>query len=259
MALGKRRTAFYLLLFLALNIYSISCRAAEQPAATVHTATEPARYLIKRTTGPITIDSRPDEDAWARADTAEINQFPWTQHEFYPKTTVKALYDDARLYLLFECQEKYIHASHTEPQSAVFRDNCVELFASPSSDLSKPYLNFEFNCLGTILLQCGYQISDRTNASLEEIAQIECKATFEEPVEQQDESVKTWYLEAAIPFSLFTEYTGAPGPRSGDVWRGNFNKCAVSTREKHWATWSRVGTPKPHFHKSEYFGQLAFE
>jgi len=222
-------------------------------------ATAPARYLIRRTALPIEIDSLPDDAAWAWAERAEIDQFPWTRHEFYPQTIVRALYDDAHLYLLFECREKYIYASRTEPQSAVFRDNCVELFANPGEDLSRPYLNFEFNCLAALLLQCGHEISGRINAASGAVAQVRCKATFEEPVDLQDESVKTWYLEAAIPFSLFVEMAGAEPPRSGSVWRGNFNKCATSTREKHWATWARVGTPKPHFHKPEYFGQLVFE
>lgn len=236
--------------------------AAEVPQpnpAVPRGATEAARYLVKKTSGPIRINGSPNDEAWAKADAAQIDQFPWTEHEFYPETTVKVLHDDTHLYLLFECWEKYIHATHTADLSQVFQDNCVELFVSPSRDLSKPYLNFEFNCLGALLLQRGFEIGGRTNASPETVGRIKRKATFEEPIDRQDESLKVWFLEAAIPLSLITEMADGHSPRPGTVWRANFNKCSTSTKEKHWATWSRVGTPRPHFHKSEFFGELIFE
>ena len=167
--LRMRTVAF---LWMTLLSLSVAAEVAQQHPAVHRGATDAARYPGKKTPGPVRIDALPDDEAWAQADVAQIDQFPWTEHEFYPETTVKVVYDDTHLYLLFECWEKYLHATHAADLSQVFRDNCVELFVSPSRDLSKPYLNFEFNCLGALLLQQGFEIGGRTTASPETVSQI---------------------------------------------------------------------------------------
>jgi hypothetical protein len=205
------------------------------------------------------LDTPPGPVDWAETDIAEIKEFTWTDHTFPPETKVRMLYDDSRLYLRFDCREKYIHITRTEHLSQVWKDNCVEFFVSPGHDLSKPYFNFEFNALGFIQLSSGFKAPDRSNVSLDDIKEIKCKTSFKEPVVDEEETIKEWYLEAAIPFSLIEKYAEVEKPIPGTVWRANFNKCAEDTKEPHWATWAPVDSPTPMFHLPEFFGELVFE
>ena len=217
------------------------------------------KYVVRRTAGSIEVDAQPEEAPWESAPIARIDQFPWQKLDYLPKSEVRVLYDDAHLYLLFSCVERYIKATHVGHQTEVWLDNCVELFTSPSPDLSEPYFNFEFNCLGSILLGVGKERIGRVPVSVKEIEGIACKATFQEPVDLQDESEKTWYLEVAIPFALISRHSGAAAPQPGTVWRANFNKCSESTKAIHHATWAKVETKDPDFHRPEFFGELVFE
>ena len=217
------------------------------------------KCFVKRATGPIQVDAKPDDLAWKPAHVAKIDQYSWQELEYYPETEVRFLYDDDNLYLLFTCTEKYIKATHVGHQTEVWLDNCVELFTSPSPDLSEPYFNFEFNCLGYILLGVGKERIGRIPVSVKELEEVHCQATYSEPVDLQDEAEKTWYLEVAIPFALISRHSGAGAPRSGTVWRANFNKCSESTIVVHHATWAPVKTKEPDFHRPDFFGEMVFE
>lgn len=217
------------------------------------------KYLIKKAPSPIRVDANPDDSAWKTAQIGRIDQFPWQELDYYPRTEFRLLYDEENLNLLFTCFEKYIKATHVGHQSEVWMDNCVELFASPSPDLSEPYFNFEFNCLGYILLGVGKERIGRIPVSVKELAEIKCETTYSEPLDLQDEVEKAWHLEAAIPFELISRHCGAGVPSSGTVWRGNLNKCSESTKIVHHATWAKVGTKSPDFHRPDFFGELVFE
>ncbi|MCG3199344.1 MAG: hypothetical protein GHCLOJNM_03858 [bacterium] len=197
-------------------------------------------------------------EGWAAAEVALIAHFPWTTHNPRPVTEVRLLYDPTNLYARFDCTEKYVHAEHTEDQSEVWKDNCVELFVSPSSDLSASYFNFEFNCLGKLLLAVGHGREGRVAVPRGDLLAVRRECSYKKPVDLQDESLKHWFLAAAIPFELLHRYSGTPAPGSGTVWRANFNKCAESVKEPHWGTWAPVDTVTPDFHQPKFFGELHF-
>lgn len=197
-------------------------------------------------------------EGWAAAETALIDHFPWTTHNPRPVTEVRLLYDPTSLYVRFDCTEKYLHADHVEDQSEVWRDNCVELFVNPSSDLAASYFNFEFNCLGALLLGFGQGRQGRIAIPRGDLPAVRRESTHTRPVDHQDENLKHWSLAAAIPFELLHRYSGAPAPKSGTVWRANFNKCAESVKEPHWGTWAPVDTELPDFHQPGFFSELCF-
>ena len=70
---------------------------------------------------------------------------------------------------------------------------------------------------------------------------------------------KTGYIvEYAAPLELFLKYSGCSLPKKGTVWRSNFYKCGVDTPEPSWGVWSEGLSPKPDYHRPEYFGELVF-
>ena len=44
----------------------------------------------------------------------------------------------------------------------------------------------------------------------------------------------------------------------GKTFRANFYKCGDMLSVPHYVTWNPVGTPKPDYHRPEYFGELKF-
>ena len=127
------------------------------------------KYKVSKTPEPPRIDALPSDPAWKSAQVARIDQYSWQKLDYTPTTDFRLLYDTTNLYLLFKCVEKYIKATHVGDQTEVWLDNCVELFTSPSPDLSEPYFNFEFNCLGSILLGVGRERIGRLPVSVKEI------------------------------------------------------------------------------------------
>lgn len=216
-------------------------------------------YRVRKIDRAITIGDVSNLEAWSLAETAPVQIFPWTTHDSYPETSARVLYCDASLYLFFECREKYLFARQMEHQGPVCRDNCVEFFFRPHDTGTGPYFNFEFNCLGTMLVACGTGRQERKFAPAHALESIRLRAPFSEPVDLQDETTKSWSLEVAIPFELLAECGGVTPPGPGTVWAGNFYKCSEDSKDPHWACWNPVQTEKPDFHRPEFFGKLLFE
>ena len=151
-----------------------------------------------------------------------------------------------------------MNTTHVGHQSEVWKDNCVEWFVRPGKGPDIPYFNFEFNCLGYILLACGRGREKRQPVPIEEIARIEVRTTHHEPVVDETEGIKEWFLEAAIPVSILLDRAEGERPAAGVVWQGNFNKCTQETPVPHWGTWNPVETEHPDFHRPEFFGDILF-
>jgi hypothetical protein len=90
-----------------------------------------------------------DSPAWKQAERAELTHFRPEGSDHRPKTSAKLLYDRTGIFGLFRVQDRYVRSVHTEYQSPVYRDSCVEFFIQPKPH--KGYFNFEFNCGGALL------------------------------------------------------------------------------------------------------------
>jgi hypothetical protein len=200
----------------------------------------------------------PSEKYWAKASVAHIDQHHWTDHEFHPKCEVRGLYSPENLFLHFHSEEKEFATTRTEEGGEVWKDNCVEFFVSPSEDLSLPYLNFEFNMIGVLLLGVGGNREQRRKLSAAEMKPILRKADYSEPIRKISQSPMTWRLQAVIPLGFLHEQTGCPLPKPGTVWRANFNNCAADVPHPYYGNWNPIGTENPDFHRPEFFGKIVF-
>jgi hypothetical protein len=143
----------------------------------------------------------------------------------------------------------------------VWKDSCVEFFVEPKPGCG--YFNFEFNCGGAFLVN---HIVDPTRTAdgfkqftrlLEAVArQVQVCPSLPPVVEPEMTEAVTWTLEFVVPFALFEAYVGALGAMAGQVWRGNFYKCAEENSHPHWAAWSPVD--EFNFHRPHCFGGLHF-
>ena len=77
------------------------------------------------------MDGRLDEPAWVGAPAVGHFKFAWWQEGDKEQTVAKLLWDDDHLYVAFICQDAHIWAEHTRRDSAVYRDDCVQVFLDP--------------------------------------------------------------------------------------------------------------------------------
>jgi len=189
--------------------------------------------------------------------------YSWEMFPYRPEAKFRIAYDDASIYLQYQAHEKYLLAKCDLNDDACWpsNDSCVEFFVSPTSD--NHYINFEFSCIGYCLIQTGERDPEnpqppmeRTRFPLKITKQVKRESTLGDQTFEHKEGDFSWTLTVAIPLSLITEKDGST--LSGKTWKANFYKCGDKTPVPHFVSWSPVLTPKPDFHRPEYFGTLLF-
>ncbi len=220
------------------------------------------KYIIHKTEITPSFAGEWDNPIWQQAQTLRVEHFHLQSSSHHPQTQAKVLYDDDNLYVLFRVDDQYVRAMHTDYQELVCQDSCVEFFVQP--DPQQGYLNFEINCIGTMLL---YYIEDATRTAdgfekytpaPQELAQtMTIFHSIPGSVAEEITTPTTWYLEYNIPFTLLEAYLRPLHRAAGTTWRGNFFKCADHCSHPHWASWSPIGAAL-NFHQPQYFGILEF-
>jgi hypothetical protein len=208
------------------------------------------------------LTARWDDQPWRDLTPVEISHVHHQSSDHHPHTRAKLCYDAADLYVLFLVDDRYVVSRHTAPGSAVYEDSCVEAFLQPGDGTG--YINFEMNAGGTILAS---HITDpkRIRGGFaafrlippEKLQQVQISSTLPRIVLPEIAAPTQWQLSARLPFSLITEFTSAPPPGPGTLWRGNFFKCADKSSHPHWASWSPVAE-ELNFHRPDCFGTLRF-
>jgi hypothetical protein len=226
---------------------------AVRPAA----ADELPTYTIRRAAMPIVVDGRLDEPAWLAAPDVGRFQFPWWTSGKQEQTLARLLYDDHNLYVAYLCQDAHISAEHKERDSAVYRDDCVEIFVAPDPDRPAAYINIEMNAAGAFLDQfrtgvAGEPVQGDWNAKGVRIATKIAGTLNDDSDEDQH-----WVLEAAIPLDNFAMLAKQTPPQPADRWRVGLNRCGGNTNPQY-SQWSSSNTPKPAFHVPERFGTVIF-
>jgi hypothetical protein len=218
------------------------------------------RYCVQRVESDFEVDGALAKPVWDGAARAGIDQYPWRQpaDPAPPLAEARLLYSRETLYVRFHAWERSLVARAVEYQSQVCADSCVEFFVSTGG---ADYLNFETNCIGTLLLfRCGphRQFSPIAAGKVGGIRIATSLPKGRAIAGPEPGPAEGYVVEYSIPFAFFQEQTGCPVPQSGTVWRCNFYKCCDQGPEPAWGTWSPVGTPRPDFHRPEYFGELVF-
>ena len=142
-----------------------------------------------------------------------------------------------------------LRARNTADNGRQWEDSCVEVFIQDPD--GAPYYNFEINALGKVLACKGPERHNRTPRPAEEMEQI-LRFTQMEGGPLEQEGIHTWRVGVVIPFRLL----GIDPERLPRSIRANFYKCGDKTAHPHFLSWSPVETPKPDFHRPEFFGEL---
>ncbi len=226
------------------------------------TPTNEEEYVIHRAAAAPTFDADWNNPFWSTGETLEIKHFRPEGSDHRPPTFARLLYDANGIHGIFQAHDRYVRCVRTNYLDEVWKDSCVEFFAQPRED--RGYFNFEFNCGGAFL--CNHILNpERTTDGFKEFTKVPAEIgrtirvwpSLPRRIEQEITDPVVWTLRFFIPFSLFERCLGPLGDPAGQVWRGNFFKCADESSHPHWGSWMHVDTFN--FHRPGCFGRIRFE
>jgi Carbohydrate-binding family 9 len=219
----------------------------------------PMTYTIRPATAAPPLQPEWSDPAWQQAETLEIRHFRPEGSDHRPRTTARVLYDAGGLHGIFRVEDRYVRCLRTEYHQEIWKDSCVEFFAEPKP--GRGYFNFEFNCGGAFL--CSHIVNpERTPDGFKQFTKlppsvgrtIQARSSLPQRIDEEIVQPVVWTLRFFIPFALFGGYIGPVAGKPGEVWRGNFYKCADESSHPHWGSWAPVD--QFNFHRPGCFGTI---
>ncbi len=203
------------------------------------------------------VDAGPDEKRRALRELPEVelSHALWTPRPRGLKVTVRLAHDGRRLMILYAVIEPATRAKYTRDQDPVYTDSCVEFFFAPGP--GRPYCNFEWNAIGTMLASCGVSRRNRRRLDQNDLARVErIPSLGREPIELRTR-LNSWELLVTIPADLIAAI-GDAAPLSGCQIIANFCKCGDELPEPHYLSCAWIDTVRPDFHRPEFFRPVKF-
>ncbi|HVT95044.1 MAG TPA: carbohydrate-binding family 9-like protein [Bryobacteraceae bacterium] len=213
-------------------------------------------YTIERAGSPIEIDADLRDPAWRSASPVSPFHFNWWKGGEKEETTVRMLWDDENLYVSYYCRDKHISAYERRRHGPVSKDDCVEIFLSPSPANVHNYYTFEINAIGTMLNRC--RTSWWRGPPTWEPEGVRYRTSLQ-GLARKDESAGDdhWTVEIAIPFRNFAHDAAHVPPHPGDVWRLNLFRTGGITNAQS-SSWSPIPSHIQTFHTPDAFGYVRF-
>lgn len=214
-------------------------------------------YTIKKSSTPLVPGADPSAPQWKKGEFLTLGHVFDQSSSHKPKTQVRLLHDDRSIAGLFQVCDRYVIGKATADQQPVCKDSCVEFFFQVQGD--ERYFNLEMSCTGRILL---YHVRDCRGGDFEELKQCDLdmiirKSSLPEQVLPEITTPTDWWLSFYIPVAMLEKHTPVGEKLSGQIWRGNFTKCADDSSHPHWISWLKLS--KLDFHLPKEFGELVFE
>ena len=202
-----------------------------------------------------------DGGTWRDVSHLSVGCFRSEGSNHRPRTQCKLLYNKKSIFGIFRVEDQFVRCIHTDFQSDVWLDSCVEIFIQPKD--SPGYFNFEFNCGGALLAsyvtrpaRVDGRLQGYTPLSPDDDRQIRRFASLVPRIEPELQTPLIWCLEFAIPLGVLEKYVGPLGTIKGQIWRANLYKCGNETSRPHWASWKPLTARN--FHDPSSFGNLIF-
>ncbi len=191
----------------------------------------------------------------ARGEKIENCNWP-VEFPYSPEVGFRIAHSGDALYVKYSVTEDCVMANVGEDNGEVWTDSCVEFFISFDDT---GYYNFEFTCIGRMLLGFRKEKPNCVHADttiLDTIERIPSLGVdcFAEVIGDGQE----WDIMVRIPVSAFFKHDFGGG-LSGVSASANFYKCGDKLSKPHFLSWSPIVTSSPNFHCPEYFGDIVFE
>jgi hypothetical protein len=216
---------------------------------------QPPTYEAKRAPARIAVDGKLDDKAWAAANAVDLI-FPWeSQTGAKQKTTFRILWDDANLYVAYDCEDRDIVAQFTERDDPTYRDDAVEIFLNPRPTQTGLYFGLEMNARAVLYDYLMYD--SRYTMKLFNLQGVQLATHIRGTLNARGDEDQGWTLEVAIPWTNFADI-GAKRPEPGASWTMNVNRWDGVEPARRMSNWSDPQQPRPNPHVPARFGQIVF-
>ena len=211
-------------------------------------------YRVARVAADFPVPGEPS--FWSSVSALQVGHYLWLDNGYRPRVDVRLVWSPRSLFVHFDVFEARIRVRFKRFQEPVYKDSCVEMFIDPFPEKGIGYMNIETNALGTVLAAVGPDRGRRTPLSVSDLEDFEIVASVKSPVSGYH-GAEFWTLAYKLPLALFKKYYREE-VLPGRAARANFTKCGDETEIPHYGTWSPILTPRPDFHRPEFFGRLVF-
>jgi hypothetical protein len=220
-------------------------------------AERPARYVVRRARGAITVDGRADEPAWKQAPATA----PWRDslegEPKEPRTEAKLLWDDQHLYVFFKAADKDVWAQVTKRDDPkLWTEQAFELLLDADGN-GATYVELQVNPRG-VVFDAYLPRKGQTQAGWQSGAKVE--AVVDGTLDKRDDEDRGWQVELALPWSAVRGRDTTPlrlPPRVGDRFRANLFRTDRPRQGKLQA-WAWSPPRRSTFHALDRFGTLVF-
>lgn len=171
------------------------------------------------------------------------DDYPYT-----PQVTFAIAHNGPELFIHFQVCEHSTMAQVDEDNGKVSGDSCVEFFFSLDE---RGYYNFEFNCIGRMLLAFRKIRTESERAPLELMQQVIRYSTLGRSTFDERCGEIEWELTVAIPISLLFKHNLQSW--SGIRGRANLYKCGDNLSKPHYLSWHPITNDTPNFHLERCF------
>lgn len=173
---------------------------------------------------------------------------------YAPEVHFRMAHNGAELFLYFQVREKCTQALVSSDNGEVWTDSCVEFFLAADDT---GYYNFEFSCIGTMLLAFRKARPAALPAAGEILRTVRRYPSLGRCCFAEKQGDLTWQLLTVIPPSALFRHTF-------DSWSGlqariNLYKCGDRLSMPHYLSWQPVRTPDPDFHVPRFFKEVSFQ
>jgi lysophospholipase L1-like esterase len=220
-------------------------------------ALSPPVFTAKRTAKAPTLDGKPDEPEWAKAQPIKSfgafwsGQLPKKPHE------ARIMWDDQAMYFYAELPDNYLKAYGKKRNDTLWNGDVFELFFKPSKD-KDPYYELQANPLG-LILELPFP---RRGYSFEELAAkphqgMEVAVHVDGDLANPGKTDKKWTVEGRLPWKMFDFAGGKPNP--GDIWQFQLSYYDYGPPGTEPELGSCAPLTVPNYHRFEDYAGLRFE
>ncbi len=187
---------------------------------------------------------------WADADVLSDFSFPWLTRKA-PRTEFRALWDDSNFYFCFAVEDTDLVLNDSGyPDMAVLGSDRVEIFFSPTVDLSEPYYGIEMEPRGEVYDYIG--VFHRKFGPEWKMPGLE----FSGEIRDKD----GYTVTGRIPMASLKELNCIQdGVAVAGVYRAEFSHKPEGGIQEDWISWVDPETEVPDFHVPSSFGRFIFE
>jgi len=185
-------------------------------------------YVARRTDSAPQIDGILTDECWKIAETAPLVRSSDGGRPSFP-TNVRALWDDDRLYLAFECQDSDASGTVSGRDGPVLSEDHVSCYIDADADTSTGLL-VAVSPTGAVF--DAFICSDRYGGAMKTLADWNCgeiraSVTVYGGGARPGTEDRFWTVELSLPLAEFFTAPHIP-PLPGDMWRVNFHRRDIT-------------------------------